>query len=106
MPVNAFTILWIGGVLAEVGVIVVCIRGRLFPIAPVFCSYVVWSLLVDLVVYSLRFVSLDAYDRVYTPQMVIDAAFQFAVLLELGWAVLRPLRASLPKHSILILAFL
>jgi hypothetical protein len=37
---------------------------------------------------------------------VIDSAFQFAILVELGWAVLRPLRASLPKRSVLYLALI
>lgn len=103
---SPFTVFWVGGVLAEVGVVVVCIRRRLFSAFPVFCAYIVWSLLVDVGVYSLRFVSLDTYSLVYTPQMVIDALFQFAVLLELGWSVLRPLRSSLPRRSIFILAFL
>jgi hypothetical protein len=40
------------------------------------------------------------------PQMVVDSLFQFAVLVELGWGILRPIRASLPKQSILILAVL
>ncbi len=39
-------------------------------------------------------------------QMVVDSLFQFAVLVELGWGVLRPIRASLPKQSILILGVL
>ena len=42
----------------------------------------------------------------YITQMVVDSLFQFAVLVELGWGVLRPIRASLPKQSILILAVL
>jgi hypothetical protein len=40
------------------------------------------------------------------PQMVVDSLFQFAVLVELGWGILRPMRASLPRQSILILAAL
>jgi len=31
--------------------------------------------------------------------MVTDATLMFAVLVELGWSVLRPIRSSLPKHS-------
>jgi hypothetical protein len=38
--------------------------------------------------------------------MALDSTFQFAVLVELGWAVLRPIRASLPRRSILILALI
>jgi hypothetical protein len=46
------------------------------------------------------------YFRVYFVEMIVDSIFQFAVLVELEWAVLRPIRASLPKHSIVILGFL
>jgi hypothetical protein len=63
-----------------------------------------WSLFIDLFVYYLRRLSPGSYFQIYFPQMVVDSAFQFAILVELGWAVLRPLRASLPKRSILYLA--
>jgi hypothetical protein len=103
---NLDTILWLTGVSAEAVVVLLCIRGRLFSYTPVFSSYVAWSLFVDLLVYYLRRLSPDGYFRIYFPQMVVDSAFQFAVLVELGWSVLRPIRASLPRRSILILALL
>jgi hypothetical protein len=65
-----------------------------------------WSLFIDLFVYYLRRLSPGSYFQIYFPQMVVDSAFQFAILVELGWAVLRPLRASLPKRSILYLALI
>ena len=96
------TILWLSGLVAEAGVVVLCLRGKLFRITPVFCSYLVWSLLIDILFYSLNKYSF----RAYFVEMVVDSIFQFAVLVELEWAVLRPLRASLPRHSIVILALL
>jgi hypothetical protein len=100
------TILWLCGLLAEAGVVVLCIRARLFKQMPVFCSYLVWSLLVDPVLYFLSKSFPQVYFRAYVYQLIADAAFQLAVIVELGWAVLRPIRASLPKQSILILVFL
>jgi hypothetical protein len=100
------TILWLCGLLAEAGVVVLCIRGRLFKQMPVFCSYLVWSLFVDPLLYFLSKSFSQIYFRAYVYQLIADAAFQFAVIVELGWAVLRPIRPSLPKHSILILIFL
>ena len=99
------TILWLIGVSAEAIVVLLCIRGRLFANAPVFSSYIAWSLFIDLLVYLSR-LSPSSYFRIYLPQMIVDSAFQFAVLVELGWAVLRPIRASLPKRSILLLILL
>lgn len=100
------TILWLCGVLAEAGVIVACIRGKLLSTAPVFCAYVAWSMLVDVLLYPLRLSSPAIYYKAYIPQMIVDSSFQFVVLVELGWAVLKPIRASLPKYSIAILAIL
>jgi len=99
------TILWLVGLSAEVGVVALCIRAKLFRETPVFCSYLGWSVLSDLVPYVAA-QNQDLYYRVYIWQLVIDSIFQFAVLVELGWAVLKPIRASLPRRSMLILAFL
>src|ERR1700730_14477668 len=105
MPLNLDTILWLCGLLAEAGVVVFCLRGKLFRITPVFCSYLFWSLSTDILFYFLSRNS-GNYFRLYFIEIVVDSIFQFAVLVELEWAVLRPIRASLPKHSIVILAFL
>ncbi len=107
MPLNLDMILWLTGLFAEAGVIAFCLRAHLLRTAPMFCSYVTWSLLVDSLFLFLHLhypPSHAIYYWSYIPQTIIDSLFQFAVLVELGWAVLRPLRASLPKHSILILA--
>lgn len=109
MPPNLDTILWLAGLFAEAGVIAFCMRTRLYQIAPIFCSYIVWSLLVDIVFFFLHLrypSSSPIYFWSYITQMVVDSLFQFGVLVELGWGVLRPIRASLPKQSILILALL
>jgi hypothetical protein len=109
MPLNLDTILWLAGVFAEAGAIALCMRSRLFRTAPMFCSYLVWSLFVDVVFFFLHLRYPPAnhiYFWSYITQMVADSLFQFAVLVELGWGVLRPIRSSLPKQSILILAVL
>ena len=103
------TILWLTGLAAELGVVALCVRARLFRSNPVFSSYVAWSLFVDIFFYFLhRAPSLSAtsYFRIYIVQMIVDALFQFTVLVELGWGVLQPIRQSLPKYSILILGVL
>jgi hypothetical protein len=100
------SILWLSGFAAEIAVVGLCIKGGQFRTIPVFCSYVAWSLLVDpFIYYSVKFPP-NYYLKIYLGQLIVDSIFQFAVLVELGWAVLRPIRSSLPRHSILILAAL
>jgi hypothetical protein len=101
---NLDMILWLIGLFAELGVVALCVRGRLFRITPVFCGYLAWCLLNDILLYFLH--DSPNYYGIYTIEMVIDSVFQFAVLVELGWAVLRPLKSSLPRHTIAILTLL
>jgi len=106
---NPDTILWLSGDVAVAVVLVLCLRVKLFRLFPVFCTYLAWSLVADFALYTAVEhwgASSDSYFRFYLVEMVLDSIFQFAVLVELEWAVLRPIRASLPKYSIIILAFL
>ncbi len=100
------TILWLSGILAEATLAVLCLRARMLRSRPVFSSYLIWSLFVDLVLYSVNRYFPHDYFHAYEVEMTADAVFQFTVLVELGWTVLRPIRASLPKQSILILALI
>ena len=42
----------------------------------------------------------------YIAGLTVDSLFEFAILVELGWSVLRPLRAALPRWSLLAVAAL
>jgi hypothetical protein len=106
------TILWLIGLLAEICVVSLALYRKLYRITPVFCSYLAWSVFTVLLFYFLNRYYADAllrdpkYLNTYLAQMALDSTFQFAVLVELGWAVLRPIRASLPRRSILILVLI
>lgn len=100
------TILWLIGLLAEAGVVGLAIKGKLFRITPVFCSYLAWCLLNDISLFFLNRYFGPSYFRIYLIEMALDSVFQFAVLVELGWSVLRPIRSSLPRYSITVLALL
>lgn len=91
---------------AEAGLILLLIKVRVFRTLPAFFVYICWSLVSDGLLYFLRAVPSIVYFRVYEVQLVIDSTLIFAVLVELGWSVLRPIRASLPKHSWIVLAIL
>jgi hypothetical protein len=102
---NLDTILQIIGLVGDVGVLVLSFRARLFRITPVFCAYIGWCVLNDILFLLIisKYLNGDRYLRIYLMEMIPDSLFQFAVLVELGWAVLRPIRSSLPRHSIMIL---
>ena len=95
------------GVVAEAALILLLIRVRAFRILPAFFAYICWSLVSDIAMTAVRaHVSVNIFFRVYEIQMVIDAAMIFAVLVELAWSVLRPLRQSLPRRSWIAIPFL
>jgi hypothetical protein len=74
---------------------------------PIFFIYILWAFLGDCAALYLQGRLTDReYYKFYAIQSMIDAVIQFAVLVELAWSVLRPVRASLPRKSILILALL
>jgi len=72
---------------------------RAFKTLPAFFVYLCWSLLSDLLMLKFQSLPADTYFRIFEGQMVLDAAMMFAVLVELAWSVLLPLRSSLPKHA-------
>jgi len=48
----------------------------------------------------------ENYLSTYLVQTIIDSAFQFCILVELAWSVLRPIRASLPRFAPFVLCSL
>ncbi|MGD0893049.1 MAG: hypothetical protein ABR923_16120 [Terracidiphilus sp.] len=87
--------------LAEAPLIVILVKSRAFRAFPVFFLFVCWSFVSDLIFFRLQFLSLSPsnYLKFYEVQLIIDASMIFAVLVELAWSILRPIRASLPKNA-------
>lgn len=96
----------VSGMAAEAAIILLMIRGRVFRIFPIFSFYLCWSLFSDSFLYYVRVYQSDSFFRIYLFQLVIDSAMIFAVLVELVWSVLRPIRSSLPKNSWIGIAIL
>jgi len=96
-------IIWGCGFLAEAGLILLLIRMRVFRVYPAFFLFVCWSLVSDFLFFFLQTLPDSTYSKLYVIQVGIDTAMIFAVLLELAWSVLRPIRSSLPRRSVLIL---
>jgi hypothetical protein len=89
------------GICTEAAIVILGFRKQIRQSAPVFYSYVAWSFLSDLFYLLLRIAIHGSYSSVYLYGMAIDWLFQFAVLVELIWLVLRPIRSSLSRKFIL-----
>jgi len=88
------------GMAAEVTIVLLLIKGRVTRTFPIFFSYLCWSLFSDLFLYCIQILSSEEiYSKIYFIQLVLDSAMIFAVLVEVFWSVLRPIRSSLPKHA-------
>jgi hypothetical protein len=83
------------------------LRSKTWKTFPVFCLYIFWGFLSDAALFDiLTWQSAEVYQKFYTFQIIVDSFMLFSVLVELAWSVLRPIRASLPKATILVLIVL
>ena len=90
----------LGGMAAEAAIILLMLRGRVFRTFPIFSFYLCWSLFSDSFLYFVRVNQSSAgFLEVYRFQLILDSAMIFAMLVEVAWSVLRPIRNSLPKYS-------
>ncbi len=98
------SVLLASGITAEALVIALLAWRRVYRRLPVFCSYIVWGLLSDCAMPLLQAHFPDAYIRWYLLEMSLDSLLQYCVLVELGWAVLRPLHAMPPRRVLPVVA--
>jgi len=73
---------------------------------PAFLAFVCWGFVGDLLMYAFRAAPPATFFLLYEIQMILDSAMIFAVLVELAWSVLRPVRNSLPRSSWVVIALL
>lgn len=94
------SILLVCAMACEAAIILLLVKGRVFRAFPIFFAYLCWSLFSDLFINIVRVrFSTDTYIHVYMVQLVLDSAMIFALLVEVAWNVLRPIRSSLPRYS-------
>lgn len=99
---NAF---WAAANLTEPAVIGLLIYRRIWRKLPVFFVYSIWALVSDLGTYAFRLISPAGYNiHFYFGVSVVDFAMQFAVLVEVAWSVLLPLRSSLSRRALVWVA--
>lgn len=87
------------GAAAEAVLILLMLRVRLFRTFPAFSLWVCWSFVIDVYALAINYQNNQPALRVFEIQTGVDSALMFAVLFEVAWNVLRPIRSSLPKYS-------
>jgi hypothetical protein len=100
------TALEIVGIVFETAFLWLLLHRRAWRSLPVFCLYLVWGLAGDLGTLFLRFHFPAHFLEIYIGELALDSAFQYAVLVELTWSVLRPHRAVLPRGTVAGIAVL
>jgi hypothetical protein len=101
--------IWLAGILIEVVVVGLLFYKRTWRLLPLFCIYLVWDLLSNIVSFVAGYffhLSFTSYLTSYLLETIIDSVLQFGVLVELAWSVLRPIRSSLPRYTPVFIAIL
>jgi hypothetical protein len=96
--------LWLTGVVVKASLIAVLAYKCVWRKLPIFCLYCIWDILLDSGNFAVRRYVPDSYLTFYLFEIALDALFQFSVLVELAWSVLRPIRKSLPRASVFIIS--
>lgn len=97
--------LWYATTCLEIAVIAVALWKKLARLLPVFFSYLLWTILSDVVLMTVKN-NPQHYFQIFRFEKPIDSVLQFGVLVELAWSVLRPMRSVLPRRTLAIISVL
>ena len=95
-------VLFISCGVAEAAVIGLLVARRVWRAFPFFFAYSIWTLVGSVGGYAIHQVAPSYFVRAYLIQIVVDSTLMFAVLVELGWSILRPVRSSLNRGAIIV----
>jgi hypothetical protein len=96
---------------AEAAVVGLLLYKHAWRTLPVFFIYVAWELTGDVVgSYIMQRhttgLSSDTYLISFLVMQILDSILQFAVLIEVGWSILRPLRSRLSSRGLILVVLL
>ncbi len=97
------SMLWCSCAITLTGVIALLLYRHVWRILPTFCAYCIWDLLSNIAVYAVHYFHPSGYLPAYLAQTILDSVIEFCVVVELTWAVLRPLRMSLPRSTLVVI---
>lgn len=85
------------GIVVEAAVLAVMVRSRIHKSLPVFFLYIIWGVSGDSAILFQRAVMHSQNLVPFEIETYIDSFFQYLVLIELAWSILRPIHRLLPK---------
>ena len=95
------TALWLAGSLSEAVVLGILVFKRQWRIFPFFFLYIVRSFIGDVGSTIIFRHYRSVYLTWYLVETILDSILLFAVLVELAWSILRPVRASLSRRALI-----
>ncbi len=99
--------IWLADIVTEAAVVGLLLYKRVWRLLPLFCIYCGWDLLSNAGGFvSSQFFPASYNFTTYLVQTAVDTVLQFAVLIELAWSILRPIRASLPRGALVAISLL
>jgi hypothetical protein len=82
------------------------LRRKTWRTLPLFFIYLTWGFASDVALFYILKQSPGSYRSFFTIETIVDSVLMFSVLVELGWSILRPVRNSLPRKTLLFLSIL
>jgi hypothetical protein len=106
MTQSITNLMWLAACVAELLLIGLLFYRHIWRSLPVFCFYCIWDLADNLALMGfVRFAPAHAFDAQFVAT-ILDSIFLFCVLVEVAWSVLRPIRASLSRGSLILVGLL
>lgn len=94
-------------IFAEAVIVLLLIVNHVRRSFPAFFVFSCWTLFSDVSLLAVHSTyDPTVYFRSYEAGLIVDSTMIFAVLIELAWNVLQPIRSSLPRHSWIVIAVL
>jgi hypothetical protein len=102
---------FLAAILAEAAIVGLLLYKRAWRNLPVFFIYVAWELTGDLVASYLIHrpsagINSHNYLILFLITQILDSGLQIAVLIEIGWSILRPLRSRLSSRGLILVVLL
>jgi hypothetical protein len=95
------------GLILDIALLTVLVRNKIYRDFPVFTLFMAESTLSVVIMLPIyKYLSTGFYFNAYMVDFSVSSLLQVALLVELMWSALKPIRTSLPRHSLLILVLL
>ena len=94
------------GIAGETAALALILYRRIYKNLPIFTLFLVWTIASDITMFILgrHWGAQDPrYYQSYMIEISLDFFVQFAVLIEIAWSVLRPIRTALPRRTLIVI---